>query len=238
MAQRTDTKPPAPSSAADTKAKILLVDDQPENLLVMETVLSALDQTLVRASSGEEALKALNDDEFALILLATQMSGMDGYETAAHIKRRVQTRDTPIIFVSASEMGPRATYQGYAAGAVDHVSRPYDPWVLRAKATVYVKLHHKNVQLRKQAAWLGTGPATDLTAQLSTLLSDAETQAHDLTGQLQTQASRATVRITAARLERAVRSLRQVLQGALELQEEPGAPPAPASLHSPRHRDQ
>ncbi|WP_327349131.1 two-component system response regulator [Streptomyces europaeiscabiei] len=238
MAQRTDTRPPAPPSAADTKHKILLVDDQPENLLALETVLSALDQTLVRASSGEEALKALNDDEFALVLLATQMSGMDGYETAAHIKRRLRTRDTPIIFVSASEMGPRATFRGYATGAVDHVSWPYDPWVLRAKVAIYVELHHKNVQLRKQAGWLGTGPATDLLAQLSTLLSDAETQAHELTEQLQTQASRTTVRITAARLERAVRSLRQVLQGAWEPQKEPGAPPAPASLHSPRHQDQ
>jgi CheY-like chemotaxis protein len=237
VAQRTDTRPPAPSSAADTKAKILLVDDQPENLLALEAALSALDQTLVRASSGEEALKALNDDEFALVLLSTQMSRMDGNETAAHIKRRLRTRDTPIIFVSAYEMGPHATFRGYAAGAVDYVSGRYEPWVLRAKVAVFVDLHQKNVQLRKQAALLRTGAATDLLAQLSTLLSGVETQARDLTGQLQAQASRETVRITAARLERAVRSLRQALQGALELQEEPDAPPAPASLHSPRHRD-
>ncbi|MEU0119905.1 response regulator [Streptomyces bobili] len=238
MAQRTDTRPPAPSSAADTKTKILLVDDQPENLLALEAALSTLDQTLVRASSGEEALKALNDDEFALVLLATQMSGMDGNETAAHIKRRLRTRDTPIIFVSAYDMGPHATFRGYAAGAVDHVSRPYDPWVLRAKVNVFVDLHQKNVQLREQAVLLRARAATNLLAQLSTLLSDVETQARDLTGRLQAQASSATVRTTAARLEGAVRSLRQVLQGALELQEEPGAPPAPASLHSPRHRDQ
>ncbi|MER6154164.1 response regulator [Streptomyces sp. NPDC001868] len=238
MARQTDTRPPARSAAAHTKAKILLVDDQPENLLAMETILSALDQTLVRASSGEEALKALNDDKFALVLLATRMPGMDGYETAAHIKRRSRTRDTPIIFVSAYEMGPQATFRGYAAGAVDHVSRPYDPWVLRAKVAVFVGLHEKNVRLRQQAGLLRTEVATDLLAQLSTLLSDVETQAHDLTGQLQAQASRATVRTSAARLERAVRSLRQVLQGVLDLQEEPGAPPAPASSHSPRHPDQ
>lgn len=232
VAQRTDTRPPAPSSAADTKAKILLVDDQPENLLALEADLSTLDQTLVCASSGEEALEALNDDEFALVLLATQMSGMDGYETAAHIKRRPRTRDTPIIFVSAYEMSHHATFRGYAAGAVDHVSRPHDPWVLRAKVAVFVNLHQKNVQLRKQAASLRTAAATDLLAHLSTLLSDVETQAHHLSEQLQTQASSTTVRTMAARLERAVRSLRQVLQG------EPGTPPAPASLHAPRHRDQ
>ncbi|MGW0712494.1 response regulator [Streptomyces sp. NPDC002643] len=238
MAQPTDTRAPAPSSAADTKHKILLVDDQPENLLALEAHLSALDQTLVRASSGEQALKALINDEFALVLLATQMSGMDGFETAALIKSRLRTRDTPIIFVSAYAMGPHATFRGYAAGAVDHVSRPYDPWVLRAKVSVFVRLHQQNVQLREQAASLRTTTAIDLPAQLSTLLSDAETQAHDLTGQLQAQAPRATVRTTAARLERAVRSLRQVLQGALERQEEPGGPPTPASLHSPRHRDE
>ncbi|WP_308401194.1 response regulator [Streptomyces sp. AC512_CC834] len=220
---------------------MLLVDDQPENLLALETALSALDQTLVRASSGEEALKALDEDQFALVLLATQMSGMDGHETATHIKRRLRTRDTPIIFISAYETGTHATFRGYAAGAVDYVSRPYEPWVLRAKVTVFVDLHQTNVQLRKQAALLRTGGATDLLAQLSTLLSDAESQAHDLTGQLRAKASSATVRTTANRLERAVRSLRQVLQGALELQEELGSPPAPASLHSPhspRHRDQ
>ncbi|MFJ9737311.1 two-component system response regulator [Streptomyces sp. NPDC101166] len=216
---------------------MLLVDDQPENLLALEAILYALDQTLVRASSGEEALKALDDDEFALVLLATRMSGMDGYATAAHIKRRLRTRDTPIIFVSGYEtISPHATFRGYAAGAVDHVSRPYDPWVVRAKVNVFVEIHQKNVQLRKQAALLRSGAATDLFAQLSTLLSDAETQARDLTGQLQAQAPRATVRTTAARLERAVRILRQVLQGALELQE-PGTPPAPAPLHSPRRRD-
>jgi CheY-like chemotaxis protein len=217
VAQRTDTRPPVPPSAADTKSKILLVDDQPENLLALEAALAALDQTLVRASSGEEALKALNDDEFALVLLATQMSGMDGYETVAHIKRRLRTRDTPIIFVNAYEMGPHATFRGYAAGAVDYVSRPYDPWVLRAKAAVFVDLHQKNVQLRKQAAFLRTGAATDLLAQLYTLLSDVETQARDLAGQLQAQTSSATARTTAARLEHAVRGLRQVLEHALEL---------------------
>lgn len=237
VAQQQGTKPPALSSTADTKAKILLVDDQPENLLTLEAALAALDQTLVRASSGEDALKAMNEDEFALVLLAVQMSGMDGYETAAHIKRRHRTRDTPIIFVSVNKLSPHATFRAYAAGAVDHLSWPYDPWVLRAKATVFIDLHQTNKQLRKQAALLRTEAETDLPAQLSALLSDAETQALILTGKLQAQASRATVRTTAARLERAISSMRQLLQDALELQKEPGAPPAPASPHSPRHRD-
>ena len=130
------------------KAKILLVDDRPENLLALEAILSALDQTLVRASSGEEALKALLTDDFAVILLDVQMPGMDGFETAAHIKRRERTRDIPIIFLTAINHGPHHTFRGYAAGAVDYISKPFDPWVLRAKVSVFVELYMKNCQLQ------------------------------------------------------------------------------------------
>lgn len=136
------------------KAKILLVDDRPENLLALEAILSALDQTLVRASSGEEALKALLTDDFAVILLDVQMPGMDGFETAAHIKRRDRTRDIPIIFLTAINHGPHHTFRGYAAGAVDYISKPFDPWVLRAKVSVFVELYMKNVKLQEQAALL------------------------------------------------------------------------------------
>ncbi|MEY9841483.1 CheY-like chemotaxis protein [Streptacidiphilus sp. EB103A] len=136
------------------KAKILLVDDRPENLLALEAILSALDQTLVRASSGEEALKALLTDDFAVILLDVQMPGMDGFETAAHIKRRERTRDIPIIFLTAINHGPHHTFRGYAAGAVDYISKPFDPWVLRAKVSVFVELYMKNCQLKEQASLL------------------------------------------------------------------------------------
>lgn len=136
------------------KAKILLVDDRPDNLLALEAILSALDQTLVRASSGEEALKALLTDDFAVILLDVQMPGMDGFETAAHIKRRERTRDIPIIFLTAINHGPHHTFRGYAAGAVDYIAKPFDPWVLRAKVTVFVDLYMKNCQLREQAELL------------------------------------------------------------------------------------
>ncbi|MFG3151504.1 two-component system response regulator [Streptomyces sp. NPDC048219] len=217
----------------EPKVKILLVDNQPENLVALEAALSALDQTLVRASSGEEALKALDDDEFALVLLTTRMPSMDGLETAAQIKRRLRTRDTPIIFVSTHDIGAHATFRGYAAGAVDYVSRPYDPWALRAKVMVFVHLHKTNIKLRKQAALLRTGGANDLLGQMATLLSDAESQARDLTVQLKGQASSATVRTTATGLQRSVRIMRRVLQDALEVQEEPGSPPAPNHRRSP-----
>ncbi|MGK5497591.1 response regulator [Streptomyces sp. URMC 125] len=205
------------------KAKILLVDDRPENLLALEAILSALDQTLVRASSGEEALKALLTDDFAVILLDVQMPGMDGFETAAHIKRRERTRDIPIIFLTAINHGPHHTFRGYAAGAVDYISKPFDPWVLRAKVSVFVDLYMKNVQLREQAALLrlqlegqsaaeddGAKGAVGLLAELSARLAAVEEQAEALSKHLDESADAAAV-ATAAHLERKLTGLRRVL---------------------------
>jgi CheY-like chemotaxis protein len=135
-------------------ARILLVDDRPDNLLALEAILGSLGQTLVRASSGEEALKALLADDYAVILLDVQMPGMDGFETAAHIKRRERTRDIPIIFLTAINREPQHAFRGYSTGAVDYLAKPFDPWVLRAKVSVLVDLHRKNRQLRRQAELL------------------------------------------------------------------------------------
>ncbi|MEW1656280.1 MULTISPECIES: response regulator [unclassified Streptomyces] len=211
------------------KAKILLVDDRPENLLALEAILSALDQTLVRASSGEEALKALLTDDFAVILLDVQMPGMDGFETAAHIKRRERTRDIPIIFLTAINHGPHHTFRGYAAGAVDYISKPFDPWVLRAKVSVFVDLYMKNCQLREQASLLrlqleggrqGVGEVKEsagLLAELSARLAAVEEQAEALSKQLDESADAAAV-ATAAHLERKLTGLRRALDAL-----EPGA---------------
>jgi CheY-like chemotaxis protein len=135
-------------------ARILLVDDRPDNLLALEAILGSLGQTLVRAASGEEALKALLADDYAVILLDVQMPGMDGFETAAHIKRRERTRDIPIIFLTAINREPQHAFRGYSTGAVDYLAKPFDPWVLRAKVAVFVDLHRKNRQLRRQAELL------------------------------------------------------------------------------------
>ncbi|NJQ01916.1 response regulator [Streptomyces zingiberis] len=211
------------------KAKILLVDDRPENLLALEAILSALDQTLVRASSGEEALKALLTDDFAVILLDVQMPGMDGFETAAHIKRRERTRDIPIIFLTAINHGPHHTFRGYAAGAVDYISKPFDPWVLRAKVSVFVELYMKNCQLREQATLLRaqldgarpepgrTAEPTGVLAELSARLAAVEEQAEALSKQLGDSADAAAV-ATAAHLERKLTGLRRALDAL-----EPGA---------------
>jgi CheY-like chemotaxis protein len=136
------------------KAKILLVDDRAENIVALEAILSSLNQTLVPARSGDAALKALLSDEFAVILLDVLMPGMDGFETAAHIKRRPKTRDVPIIFLTARNAEPDYAFRSYSAGAVDYIAKPFDPWVLRAKVSVFVDLYMKNRQLSEQAAML------------------------------------------------------------------------------------
>ncbi|MCC5577185.1 response regulator [Microtetraspora sp. AC03309] len=136
------------------RAKILLVDDREENLIALEAILSSLDLIPVRARSGEEALKALLGTEFALILLDVRMPGMDGFETAAHIKRRERTRNIPIIFLTVVDSAPDYAFRGYAAGAVDYLTKPFDPWVLRAKVAVFVELYNMNRRLTEQATLL------------------------------------------------------------------------------------
>ena len=136
------------------RARILLVDDRPENLLALEAILTSLDQVLVRANSGEEALRELLKDDFALILLDAQMPGMDGFETAARIKRRSRTRDVPIIFLTAADNEQRNSYRGYAAGGADYITKPFDPWILRAKVQVFVDLWTAGQRLATQATFL------------------------------------------------------------------------------------
>ncbi len=138
------------------KPRILLVDDRAENLTALEAILSSLNQVLVPVRSGDDALKALLTGEFAVILLDVVMPGMDGFETAAHIKRRAKTRDIPIIFLTAASSEPDYAFRGYAAGAVDYIAKPFDPWVLRAKVSIFVELYMKNLQLREQAELLRT----------------------------------------------------------------------------------
>lgn len=136
------------------KANILLVDDRDENLIALEAALTSLDQNLVRANSGEEALKHLLGTDFAVILLDVIMPGMDGFETASHIKQREKTKDVPIIFLTAQEIDRHQVFRGYASRAVDFLLKPFDPWVLRSKVEVFVELHQLQAQMREQARTL------------------------------------------------------------------------------------
>jgi CheY-like chemotaxis protein len=158
-------------SQVSRRARILLVDDRVENLIALDAILSPLDQILVSVQSGEAALEALRQDEFAVVLLDIVMPGMSGLETATRIKHDARTRDVPIIFLTAAIAEPEQTFLSYAAGAVDYLAKPFDPGVLKAKVSVFVDLYLKASQLREQAELLGGRP---LTVQLSERLEAVE----------------------------------------------------------------
>ncbi len=132
-----------------------MVDDRAENLVALDAILSSLNQILVPVRSGEQALEALLADEFAVVLLDIVMPGMNGIETAARIKQDAKTRDVPIIFLTAAIAQLDQPFLSYAAGAVDYLAKPFDPWVLKAKVSVFVDLYLKGRQLREQAELLG-----------------------------------------------------------------------------------
>ena len=132
---------PEPATAAavpshDPKVNILLVDDRPDKLLALESVLSGLGQNLVAARSGKEALKCLLQQDFALILLDVSMPGMDGFETAALIRQRPRSEHTPIIFVTSINESDNHIARGYSLGAVDYVLSPIAPEILKTKVAV------------------------------------------------------------------------------------------------------
>ncbi|MFD9795141.1 two-component system response regulator [Streptomyces sp. NPDC059070] len=134
------------------RASILLVDDMEDNLIALEAVLGSLNEPLVRARSGEEAMKALLRRPFAVVLLDVRMPGMDGFETASNIKRLDQTKDVPIIFLTGTDADSGYAFRGYATGAADFLTKPFDPWVLRAKVNVFLDLHRKSRQLERLLA--------------------------------------------------------------------------------------
>jgi PAS domain S-box-containing protein len=135
---------------SDESVNILLVDDRPENLLALEAILEPLRQTLVRASSGEEALKHLLSRDFAVILLDVQMPGMNGFDTARLIKARERSRHIPIIFLTAISKEEAYVFEGYSVGAVDYMFKPFQPDILRSKVAVFVDLYRKQEQIKLQ----------------------------------------------------------------------------------------
>src|SRR5688500_11477106 len=132
------------------KVNILLVDDQPARLLSYQTILEELGQNLIAARSGVEALERLMKDDFALVLLDVSMPGMDGFETAAMIHDHPRFERTPIIFVTGVHDTEFDRLKGYKVGAVDYVSIPIVPEILRSKVAVLVELHLKRRELQSQ----------------------------------------------------------------------------------------
>ncbi|MGQ0506265.1 MAG: hybrid sensor histidine kinase/response regulator [Myxococcaceae bacterium] len=135
---------------ASEHASILMVDDHPANLLALEAVLLPLGHNLVRATSGEEALKYLLSNDVAVILLDVQMPGMDGFETARLIKQRARTKHIPILFITAIHREGAHVFKGYSQGAVDYLLKPVDPDILRSKVSVFVDLYVKTAKVREQ----------------------------------------------------------------------------------------
>jgi len=125
---------------SEAKVNILLVDDSPENLTALEATLAPLGQNLVKAHSGEEALKCLLKDEFAVILLDVKMPGMDGFETATLMQQREKSRHTPIIFLTGVSVDENHVFEGYSLGAVDYMVKPLIPEIVRAKVAVFIEL--------------------------------------------------------------------------------------------------
>src|SRR6478672_260020 len=144
----TDAEPV--SDVVYERARVLLVDDDERNLLAVATVLEDLGE-VVLARSGEEALRHLLKDEFAVILLDVYMPGMDGYETAQIIRNRDQTKGIPIVFLSAVNKETEHLLRGYAMGAVDYVFKPVDPVILRSKVAVFVDLFAKSKEVERKA---------------------------------------------------------------------------------------
>lgn len=131
------------------KVNILIVDDEPRNLAVLESILDDPGYRLVRAGSGDEALLALMADEFALLVLDVQMPGMSGFELAQMVKERRKTARIPIIFLSAYYVEDQHVLEGYGSGAVDYLPKPVNPAVLRSKVAVFAELHRNRSELER-----------------------------------------------------------------------------------------
>ncbi|MBP1988976.1 ATP-binding protein [Paenibacillus eucommiae] len=131
---------------------ILLVDDQPENLLALESVLDCSGYNLVKANSGVEALRCLLKRDFAVIVLDVQMPGMDGFETAQWIKSREKTKAIPIIFITASTREEEFAFTAYSVGAIDFMVKPFSPTILKSKIEGFVQMHkiQKKLQLQTE----------------------------------------------------------------------------------------
>ena len=183
----SETAAPEPSVAevvlpADDRVNILLVDDQPANLVALEAMLQGLGQNLIRAESGREALKWLLTHDCAVILLDVKMPDMDGFETATLVRQRDKSRHTPIIFLTAADKSHTQAVRGYSVGAVDYLVKPVVPEFVRSKVAVFVELAKKNGLLRRQTQMLQANEqvAREQAAELAELVRDLEHKNREL----------------------------------------------------------
>jgi PAS domain S-box-containing protein len=162
--------------------EILIVDDRPENLLALEAILEPLGQSLVRAHSGDEALRLLLTHDFAMILLDVQMPGIDGFETARLIKSRERTKYIPIIFLTAISKDEEYVFEGYSVGAVDYMTKPFQPDILRSKVSVFVDLYQKQRQLATQQDLIRESEKRDLELRHMREIYESEARFSEIVG--------------------------------------------------------
>ena len=180
---------------SEDRVNVLLVDDKPENLLAMESVLAEPGLNLVSVQSAGEALRFLLIEEVALVLLDVQMPGLNGFELAELIREREKTQHTPIIFISAQSVDDQYVFKGYALGVVDYITKPFKPEILRSKVTFFTKLFRQNQQIKRQAS----------------LLEQVNVELDGLNSNLEARVSRRTSELEAAneKLEREVEIRRE-----------------------------
>jgi PAS domain S-box-containing protein len=156
--------------ASNPPTKILLVDDQPANLAVLEATLAALDAELVAVISGEAALREVLAHDFAVVLLDVRMPGMSGVELAELIRDHPRTRGLPIIFLTAGDPDELPVERAYALGAVDYLTKPFNPVVLRAKVAVFIDLYRKSMELARVEQERGQAAVRTRDARLRLIL--------------------------------------------------------------------
>jgi diguanylate cyclase (GGDEF)-like protein len=139
---------------SNEKMNVLVVDDRPENLLVVESVLEGLDLHIFKVTSGNDALALMLDHEFGLVILDIQMPEMNGFEVADLMKGMEKTRHIPIIFLTAIYKEEASVFKGYEVGAVDYLFKPIQPIILRSKVNVFINLYKQKEELRRQALML------------------------------------------------------------------------------------
>jgi PAS domain S-box-containing protein len=166
MTELSKTRNASINEVSETRANVLLVDDNPANLLALRAILEDLGQNLVEVPSGEQACLRLRDDDYAVVLLDVQMHGLDGFETAKLIRSRERSRHTPIIFVTGYDDDRLSAKEAYKLGAVDYLTKPLEPLILRSKVAGFIDLYQKSEQIKRQAQQLRQRDRTEFEERL------------------------------------------------------------------------
>ena len=179
----SEQEPSDPLAVTDEReVSILVVDDHPENLLALESVLETQGQKIVKAQSGREALRYLLKQDFALILLDVEMPDLNGFDVAEMVRCRKRSRDVPIIFLTAVNKSDSHVFRGYSVGAIDYIFKPFAPEVLRCKVSAFVDLYRKTEESKQQAELLGrkNRELDQINQKMTLLYQELEARNHQL----------------------------------------------------------